>query len=85
MLWAYAAATLSDEQWNALSVTDRRIVIVAAPLVPLLTLVGLGVALAGLAAGHLRGDLLWIFLSVVVGAFAASMALRSVLLRIPPR
>ena len=85
MLWAYAAATLPDEQWKALTAMDRRIVAVAAPLVPVLTVAGLGVAVGGLASGHLRGDLLWIFLTLVVAAFGASMALRSVLLRLPPR
>ena len=84
LLWAYAAATLPDDQWNALTPTDRRIVIVAAPLVPMLTIFALGVALAGLASGHLRGDLLWLFLSLLAAAFGASIALRSVLLRIPP-
>jgi hypothetical protein len=84
LLWAYAAATLPDDQWKALTPTDRRIVIVAAPLVPLLTVVAVGVALTGLASGHLRGDLLLVFLSLLVAAFGASIALRSVLLRIPP-
>jgi hypothetical protein len=84
VLWAYAAVTLTDEQWAGLTPADRRIVAVAAPLVPLLTLAGVVEAVAGLATGHLRGDLLWLFLATLVAAFGAAIALRSVLLRLPP-
>ena len=79
LVWAYVAVTLSDEEWSRLSSADRWIVAVASPLLPVLTLAGLGVALAGLASGHLRGDLLWIFLSLLVAAFGAAIAIRSVL------
>ena len=82
ILWAYVAATLPDDDWSRLTPSDRWIVTIASPLVPLLTLAGLAVALAGLATGHLRGDLLWIFLTLLVAAFGAAMALRSVLQRI---
>ena len=82
ILWAYVAATLDDEEWQRLTPTDHWIVGIAAPLLPLLTLAGLGVALGGLATGHLRGDLLWIFLALLVAAFGAAMAIRSVLQRV---